>query len=213
MKNIFKGKSVLVAGGTGMVGLPLTKKLKMMGAKVYVASLDRISSEQKKILNKFYKIDLINIQNCIKVTKNKDYVINLLGVTGSPKINYTNPGSFMMSNLYCAVNLLYASQKNGVKRYLYTSTYGVYGKKLAMKEENVWKDFPSNHDKYAGWAKRMGELQVEAYNKEFDFEGTMVESIERFIRGFGATQKPYFQLSKIRPKLLKPLIERKYNIR
>ena len=92
-------------------------------------------------------------------------------MTGSPKINYTNPGSFMMSNLYCAVNLLYASQINKVKRYLYTSTYGVYGKKLKMKEDNVWKDFPSEHDKYAGWAKRMGELQVEAYSKEFNFEG------------------------------------------
>ena len=164
----------MVAGGTGMVGLPLTKKLKMLGAKVYVASLDKISLEQKKIVNKFYKIDLINVQNCIKVTKNKDYVINLLGVTGSPKINYTNPGSFMMSNLYCAVNLLYASQKNKVKRYLYTSTYGVYGKKLEMKEENVWKEFPSENDKYAGWAKRMGELQVEAYSKEFNFDGLYV---------------------------------------
>ncbi len=174
MKNIFKGKSVLVAGGTGMVGVPLTKKLKQLGAKIFIASLDNISKEQKKIIKKFYKIDLINVQNCIKVTKNKDFVINLLGVTGSPKINYTNPGSFMMSNLYCAVNLLYASQKNKVKRYLYTSTYGVYGKKLKMKEENVWKDFPSEHDKYAGWAKRMGELQVEAYNKEFNFEGLYV---------------------------------------
>ena len=101
-------------------------------------------------------------------------MINLLGVTGSPKINYTNPGSFMMSNLYCAVNLLYASQINKVKRYLYTSTYGVYGKKLKMKEDNVWKDFPSEHDKYAGWAKRMGELQVEAYSKEFNFEGLYI---------------------------------------
>ena len=174
MKNIFKGKSVLVAGGTGMVGVPLTKKLKQLGAKIFIASLDNISKEQKKIIKKFYKVDLINIQNCIKVTKNKDYVINLLGVTGSPKINYTNPGSFMMSNLYCAVNLLYASQINKVKRYLYTSTYGVYGKKLKMKENNVWKDFPSEHDKYAGWAKRMGELQVEAYSKEFNFEGLYV---------------------------------------
>ena len=43
-----------------------------------------------------------------------------------------------------------------------------------MKEENVWKDFPSEHDKYAGWAKRMGELQVEAYSQEFNFEGLYV---------------------------------------
>lgn len=32
--------------------------------------------------------------------------------------------------------------------------------------------------------------------KKFDFEGSMVESIERFFRAFGATQKPYFIISK-----------------
>ncbi|MDB3943897.1 NAD(P)-dependent oxidoreductase [Candidatus Pelagibacter sp.] len=171
MKNIFKNKNILIAGGTGMVGIPLSKKLYDLGANIYIASLDKMKSDQKKIVRKFYKLDLINVENCLKVTKNKDIVFNLLGVTGSPQINYSNPGSFMMSNLYCAVNLLYASQKNNVKRYLYTSTYGVYGKSLKMKEENVWKTFPSEHDKYAGWAKRMGELQVEAYQKEYNFDG------------------------------------------
>ena len=174
MKNIFRGKNILIAGGTGMVGIPLTKKLHNLGANIYIASLDKIKKDQQKLVRKFYKIDLININNCIKVTKKMDMVFNLLGVTGSPQINYSNPGSFMMSNLYCAVNLLYASQKNNVKRYLYTSTYGVYGKSLKMKEENVWKTFPSEHDKYAGWAKRMGELQIEAYQKEYNFDGLYI---------------------------------------
>lgn len=47
---------------------------------------------------------------------------------------------------------------------------------------------------------------------EFDFEGTMVESIERFIRGFGAQQYPYYQLSKVKPNYLRPLFEKKFNI-
>ena len=174
MSSIFKNKNILIAGGTGMVGIPLTKKLYDLGANIYIASLDKIKKDQKKLIRKFYKVDLINVNNCLKVTKKMDIVFNLLGVTGSPQINYSNPGSFMMSNLYCAVNLLYASQKNNVKRYLYTSTYGVYGKSLKMKEENVWKTFPSEHDKYAGWAKRMGELQVEAYQKEYNFEGLYI---------------------------------------
>lgn len=174
MKDSFKNKNILIAGGTGMVGIPLSRKLFSLGANVYIASLDKIKSDQKKIIKKFYKLDLVNVNNCLKVTKKMDIVFNLLGVTGSPLINYSNPGSFMMSNLYCAVNLLYACQKNKVKKYLYTSTYGVYGKKLPMKEENVWKTFPSDHDKYAGWAKRMGELQVEAYQKEFNFEGLYI---------------------------------------
>ena len=79
-----------------------------------------------------------------------------------------------MSNLYCAVNLLYASQKNKVKRYLYTSTYGVYGESALMKESTMWNTPPSKHDKYAGWAKRIGELQIEAYKTEFNFEGLYV---------------------------------------
>lgn len=170
MKNkLFFGKKVLVAGGTGLVGQQLCKKLNQKGARVFVSSLDNKKSANFKY-EKFFKTDLINIQNCLKITKGMDYVFNLLGVTGSPLLSSKRPASFMMSNLYCAVNLLFASQKNKVKKYLYTSTYGVYGPDLKMKEENVWKSFPSDHDKYAGWAKRMGELQVEAYQKEFDFE-------------------------------------------
>ncbi|MCJ8316218.1 GNAT family N-acetyltransferase [Idiomarina sp.] len=37
----------------------------------------------------------------------------------------------------------------------------------------------------------------------FDFEGSMIEPIERFFRGFGAIQTPYYNVSKTRSKLLK----------
>lgn len=39
--------------------------------------------------------------------------------------------------------------------------------------------------------------------KRFDFEGSMIESVERFFRGFGAVQKAYFSVSKTNSKLLK----------
>ena len=34
-------------------------------------------------------------------------------------------------------------------------------------ENSVWKTFPSPKDRFAGWAKRMGELQAEAYRIEY----------------------------------------------
>lgn len=37
----------------------------------------------------------------------------------------------------------------------------------------------------------------------FDFEGSMIESVERFIRGFGAVQNPYFFVFKTPSKVLK----------
>tara|TARA_R100000750_G_scaffold2401_2_gene2064 strand:+ start:16029 stop:16982 length:954 start_codon:yes stop_codon:yes gene_type:complete len=39
--------------------------------------------------------------------------------------------------------------------------------------------------------------------KSFDFEGSMLEPVERFFRSFGAIQTPYFQVSKTKSKLVK----------
>jgi len=41
------------------------------------------------------------------------------------------------------------------------------------------------------------------YVNTFDFEGSMIESIERFFSSFGTIQKPYFQISKINNPILK----------
>jgi len=43
-----------------------------------------------------------------------------------------------------------------------------------FKEEDVWKGFPSKNDWYGGWAKRIGELQLETYAKEFEWDKTAI---------------------------------------
>ena len=40
-------------------------------------------------------------------------------------------------------------------------------------------------------------------NLKYDFEGSMIESIEKYFRSFGAIQKPYFQITKTNSKILK----------
>lgn len=39
--------------------------------------------------------------------------------------------------------------------------------------------------------------------KEFNFEGSMIENVERFFRGFGAIQTPYFNLTKVPSKIIR----------
>ena len=39
--------------------------------------------------------------------------------------------------------------------------------------------------------------------QQFDFEGSMIEPVERFFRSFGAVQKPYFQITKVNSLLLR----------
>lgn len=42
--------------------------------------------------------------------------------------------------------------------------------------------------------------------ERFDFEGSMIESVERFFRAFGARQIPYFQIKKVNSRLLKLIV-------
>ena len=63
-----------------------------------------------------------------------------------------------------------AARKVGVERYLFTSSIGVYQPADMFREDDVWKTFPSPNDRFAGWAKRMAELQAEAYQIEYGWD-------------------------------------------
>ena len=57
-----------------------------------------------------------------------------------------------------------------VKWYLYTSSVGVYHPAETFKEDDVWKTFPSDNDRFAGWAKRIGELQAQVYSIQYGWD-------------------------------------------
>ena len=72
-----------------------------------------------------------------------------------------------MPTISFSINMMEAARRAGVERYLFTSSIGVYAPASIFQEDDVWSSFPSSNDKFAGWAKRMGELQAEAYNRSF----------------------------------------------
>tara|TARA_R100000734_G_C3314802_1_gene106494 strand:+ start:682 stop:1641 length:960 start_codon:yes stop_codon:yes gene_type:complete len=157
---MFKNKNVLVTGGSGMIGRQLVKLLQKESANVYVADLNEPINMSGII---FKKIDLTNYISCLEACQGMDYVFNLVGIKCSPKVIQERPADIMTPMLQFNTNMMSAAMKSDVEWYLYTSTVGVYGNAEIFKEENVWKSFPSKHDWFGGWAKRMGELQAEAY--------------------------------------------------
>lgn len=168
INNIYKDKNVLVTGGTGMIGRYLVELLVDMGANVRIASLDDKSRAHLKA--EFVKTDLTDYNMCVNVCRGQEYVFHLAGIKGSPLMCKTKPASFFDSTILFSLNMLKAAHKNNVKRYLYTSSIGVYSPSDKFIEGDVWKTFPSINDWYAGWAKRMGELQVEAYKIEYGWK-------------------------------------------
>jgi GDP-L-fucose synthase len=165
---MYKNKKVLVAGGAGLIGRQLVDLLLLEGAQVFVSDI-RIPEDEflKKI--SFKQLDLTDYENCVSACEEMDYVFNLLCAKGSPKVMKEKPASHFDPMLLFNTNLMRAAKECGVKKYLYTSTLGVYAPAPVFYEDDVWKTHPSENDRFAGWAKRMGELQAEAYQIQYDW--------------------------------------------
>lgn len=166
--NIYKDKKVLVTGGTGLIGRPLVEMLIDQGAKVRIASLDDPSRAHPQA--EFIRTNLTSFDNCLKVCEGMDYVFQLAGIKGSPAMTSRKPASFFVPTILFNTNMLEAAKQCNVERYLFTSSIGVYAPAEVFNEDDVWKTFPSENDRFAGWAKRMGELQVEAYKIEYNWD-------------------------------------------
>ncbi len=168
----FKNKNVLVTGGAGLIGRPLIDYLIGFNAKVTTVSLDSPDNLPREVI--FIKSDLRNLKSCLEVTEDKDIVFHLAGVKGSPAMTAQKPASFFVPTITFNTNMMEASLRQGVKSYLYTSSIGVYSPSEVFREDDVWKTFPSKNDKFAGWAKRMGELQAEAYKIEYGWDSISI---------------------------------------
>lgn len=166
--SFYKGKNILVTGGTGLIGRPLVDMLIKQGARVTVVSLDDPSRAPKG--STFLNVDLREFGRCMEVCRGMDIVFQLAGVKGSPVATKTKPASFFVPTLQFSTNMMEAARRAGVGWYLNTSSVGVYGPAEVFHEDQGWEDKPSTHDKFAGWAKRIGEMQAEAYRIEYGWD-------------------------------------------
>jgi GDP-L-fucose synthase len=169
MSQHFKNKKVLVSGGTGLIGREVTKLLLDFGATISVVSLDSIKqfSEVRYVYG-----DLTELDFCLDVTKNIDYVFHLAGIKGSIEITKSRPASFFVPLLMFNTNVLEASRRNGVKKLVYTSSIGAYPAAEIFEESMGESGDPM--DLYPGWAKRMAELQIRSYSEEFGLDWSIV---------------------------------------
>ncbi len=204
MKLFYKNKNVLVTGGTGLIGTQLVNKLVKLKSRVIVASLDKNIELPKGV--EFIRSDLRFFENCLKLTKKIDYVFHLAGIKGSPEMAKKKPYQFMTPMLMFNANMLEASRINKVKRFLYTSSIGVYNPKKIMKEDDVWKTFPSRNDWYAGWTKRIGELNVQACQL---FTKKMITIIVRPANVFGPYDNFDTKSAMVIPSLINKFINSK----
>ena len=165
--NFFKNKNCLVTGGTGMIGREIAKILVNAGANVRVISLDKLKIHKK--VEHVYG-DLTNFEFCKEQTKDMDCVFHVAGIKGSVKVTVEKPASFFVPLLMFNTNVLEASRINNVQKLVYTSSIGAYSSNEVFIESDDENQGPPM-DMYPGWAKRMAEMQIKAYQIQYNLEG------------------------------------------
>jgi len=173
---MYEGKKILVAGGTGTIGIPLVRSLVSRGAHVIVVSLDE-PGYARSVLGEgpdFVRADLTEYDNCLAATRDKDFVFNLVGIKGSTGIGTSRAASYFVPMLRFQTNLMEAAFHSGVSRFLFTSSICAYPQADFHEEDDVWDGFPKQNDRFAGITKRVGELQGETYLHEYGWEAVRI---------------------------------------
>ena len=169
--NYFDGKTVLVTGGTGFVGTNFVKELSNFNVKIIVPIHKReLSFKSKKIHT--INADLTNIDDCLKVCQNVDYIFHAAGMVSAARMTVNNPMTAISTNLIVTLRILEAAMKQNVKKILLFSsgTTGYPQYNHAVTEEEMFNDDPAEVYYGYGWSRRYTELLGNFASKKSDLK-------------------------------------------
>tara|TARA_Y200000002_G_C22610843_1_gene633746 strand:+ start:12 stop:1004 length:993 start_codon:yes stop_codon:yes gene_type:complete len=168
----------LIAGAGGFIGGHLVKSLMDEGHEVVCADVKPLefwfqSYEQ----NTNFSLDLKEYQNCLKVTKDIDYIYNMACNMGGMGFIENNKAECMLSVLI-NTNLLRACIENNIKKYFFSSSACVYNADKQMevfvpglKEEDA---YPAQPEDGYGWEKLFSERMCRHFYEDYGLETRVV---------------------------------------
>jgi GDP-L-fucose synthase len=165
----FRGTNVLITGGTGLIGRQVVDILASADARLKIVSLDdvRVHPKAEHIMG-----DITDFEFCKKITKDVDFVCHLAGIKGSADVSNRLLASHFVPTILMNTNMLEACRQNKSKKVVYTSSIGAYSSTDVFREADYKLD--SHPMDFAGWAKRMAELQIHAYKVQYGMENFAV---------------------------------------
>ena len=155
-----KTRKILVTGGAGFLGSFVVQKL-----------IDRGVPKKNIFVPRSKDYDLTKWQNCQKVLKNSDIVINIAGNAGGIGYNIENPGTLFYDNIMMGTQLMEASRLAKVEKFVSIGTICSYPKftPIPFKESSLWDGYPEETNAPYGLAKKMQLVQAQAYRKQYGF--------------------------------------------
>jgi GDP-D-mannose 3',5'-epimerase len=167
-------KKFLIVGAGGFIGGHLVKRLLDEGNSVRGVDLKPFELWFQKFEKaESFSLNMEEYENCLKMSDNIDYVINLACNMGGIGFIENNKADCMLSVLI-NTNLLRACSKNNVKRYFFSSSACAYNKDLqndpniqGLKESDAYPAMPE--DGY-GWEKLFSERMCRHFKEDYGLE-------------------------------------------
>jgi nucleoside-diphosphate-sugar epimerase len=195
--SFWKAKKVLVTGGASFIGSHLVDSLVSLGSKVTV--VDNLSSGTVDNLEKslpeirFVKEDLeySSLDRLVGLFKGSEIVFHLAATHGGRGYINSHPAD-ITSNFAIDHHVFEACATAGAGKVVFASTACVYppvlqskvGSNYLLKEEDApvkRLDGPLSSDLEYGWAKLMGEMQLNSFIQQYGMKGCSV----RFVTAYG----------------------------
>ena len=183
-EHVEHGKRVLVTGAGGFIGHHLVTFLKQRGYWVRGVDL-KVPEFAPSAADEFELLDLRRWENCLRATEAVDDVYALAADMGGMGYISSHHAEILHNNILISSHTLEASRRNGVRRYLYTSSACIYPEYrqtttdvTPLKESDAYPAEPQ--DAY-GWEKLVTERLCMHYRQDYGLETRTV----RFHNIFG----------------------------
>lgn len=194
----------LVTGGAGFIGSNVCEAILKLGYKV--RCLDDLSTGRQENVDEFLKYnnyefikgDIKDYETCLKATADVDIVLHQ-AAWGSVPRSLEMPQFYCHNNIMGTLNMMEASRRNNVKKFVYASSSSVYGDstklpKIEGKEGNVMSPY--------ALTKRCTEEWGKQYSKHYGLDTYGL----RYFNVFGRRQNPNGAYAAVIPKFIKQLL-------
>ncbi|MHB8163390.1 MAG: NAD-dependent epimerase/dehydratase family protein [Methanoregula sp.] len=204
---MYDGARILVAGGTGFIGVNLIRRLLSKGCKIRATLHKRPEVIHDKRIE-YVQADLTRAEDCERVVQGMDYVFMCSANTSGAAVMALNPLAHVTPNVVMNAQMMEAAYRAGVKKFVFISSSAAYpptGDRPVCEDEMFGAD-PYEVYYSVGWMKRYGEILCKVYAQKI--KKPMAMLVIRPSNIYGPYDKFDINTSHVTTALIRKVVER-----